>query len=41
MCVVDIPEEMYLSLLLSIRLTFTKSLSKEKGNDGFETRVRL
>lgn len=27
---VDIPEEMYLSLLLSIRRTFTKSLSKEK-----------
>lgn len=27
---VDIPEEMYLSLLLSIRRTFTKSLSTEK-----------
>lgn len=30
LCVVDIPEEMYLSLLLSIRRTFTKSLSKER-----------
>lgn len=30
LCVVDIPEDTYLSLLLSIRRTFTKSLSKER-----------
>lgn len=30
LCVVDIPEETYLSLLLSIRRTFTKSLRKER-----------
>lgn len=30
LCVVDIPEETYLSLLLSIRRTFTKSLHKER-----------
>lgn len=35
---VDIPEETYLSLLLSIRRTFTKSLRKEKGADCFKTR---
>lgn len=41
LCVVDIPEEMYLSLLLSIRRTFTKSLRKVKGRGCFGMRRGL